>query len=116
MKEFVSEKLFQNATISFWTYTKWVLFLLAIFIIIRELVTWYYKINKIVSLLESINEKLSMQQQPQKINDENVKAISNVEKVVDNGSKEELSFIEEAKQVLNYDVKKLFSTKKNEDK
>ncbi|MFH1328911.1 MAG: hypothetical protein ABIH76_08770 [Candidatus Bathyarchaeota archaeon] len=33
---------------------------LFVFLIARELVCWYWKLNKIVSLLESIDEKLDL--------------------------------------------------------
>jgi hypothetical protein len=32
---------------------------IAVFLICREIVTWYFKLNRIVSLLEEINGKLS---------------------------------------------------------
>lgn len=34
-------------------------FILVGFLIFRELVTWYFKLNKIVDLLENINNKIS---------------------------------------------------------
>lgn len=34
--------------------------LLFVFLIARELMCWYWKLNKMVSLLESINEKLDL--------------------------------------------------------
>jgi len=36
-----------------------ILILIALFIIIREVVMWYFKINKIVSILEDIRDKLN---------------------------------------------------------
>lgn len=37
-----------------------VIVLLAIFLIIRDLITWYFKINKRVELLEEIEEHLNI--------------------------------------------------------
>ncbi len=38
---------------------------IAVFLICREIITWYFKLNRIVSLLEEINGRLStLSQQP----------------------------------------------------
>jgi hypothetical protein len=113
-------------------------FIVVAFIIFREIITWYYKINRIVELLESIDRKLSMTPQAapsysttsssistdisnqlitnnQKVEDKadeniNLKAGVN-EKSNDNS---ELSLTERIDKVLDkeYNIENIFSTKK----
>jgi|GEM_PF-3852750 len=53
--------------ISFADFVVYFLFAIVVFLIIREALTWYWKINRIVSLLEKIEENTSplVPKQPQ---------------------------------------------------
>lgn len=113
MKDFLSNLLEGSSAESFATYIKIVFILLVLFFAIREIVTWYYKINRIVELLESIDNKLSIQQFPVK-NDVEVNTINLVnenEEKSDGARKPQDTGI---KKVLTkkYYIRDIFSAKK----
>jgi predicted PurR-regulated permease PerM len=89
------------------------LIVIVIFFAIREVITWYYKIDRIVELLESIDEKLERSLQPPSSSSLN----SNIDNDIESSEKLEASFTTRVKDTLTkeYHVKDLFSGKKDSD-
>jgi predicted PurR-regulated permease PerM len=89
------------------------LIVIVIFFAIREVITWYYKIDRIVELLESIDEKLDRSlQSPSRSS-----LHSNTNNDIESSEKLEASFTTRVKDTLTkeYHVKDLFSGKKDSD-
>jgi predicted PurR-regulated permease PerM len=89
------------------------LMVIVIFFAIREVITWYYKIDRIVELLESIDEKLERSLQPPS----SINLISNTHNDIESSEELEASFTTRVKDTLTkeYHVKDLFSGKKDSD-
>ncbi len=78
-------KLFEEdgLTVFMWCFTAACVCII-LFFVVREIILWYYKINRIVTLLESIDSKLSTSVQPQTYNNQSANPVSSNNMQLDN--------------------------------